>query len=169
MSESPDGVKVDTEDETSYFVVDPDDYQKTKKLEAIHKTKREVPELRKNKDSMIVEYNDRYRDYNSGVDTYNSALAQAVAQYGSELLPLIEEARDNGILDESDLTTRISPEYQKLDVINFIEMDGRVKNEGELERPHEVNTMAVYRQLERIQRKLGFGIDIEEDKGPAEI
>jgi len=169
MSESPDGVKVDTDDETSYFVVDPDDYQKTKKLEIIHNSKREITRLRKNKDSIIVEYNKEYREANSGHTTYKASLAQAVAQYGSELLPLIEEARDNGILDESDLTTRIGPEFQELDVISFIEMDGRVKKEGELERPPEANTMSIYRQLDRIQQKLGLGLEIEEDKGPAEI
>jgi len=168
MSESPDGVKVDTDDETSYFVVDPDDYQRTKKLEMIHKAKQEVLKYRRDRPKLIEDYDGTYSG-EKGIDIYRHSLAQAVAQYGSELLPLIEESVDNGILEDDDLTTQMSPEHTELDLIYFIQMDGRVKYNDKVDIPPEPNIMAMYRQLDRIQQKLGLGLEIEEDKGPAEI
>jgi glutamyl/glutaminyl-tRNA synthetase len=174
MSDTPrDTERVDVEesdDEKNVFVVDPENYQKTKKLEIIYKTKKEVLNVRKNRDDITREFNRQYRD--DGFPMYEKKLARTVAQYGSELLPLIEEGLENGTLSEEDLTTELSPEHTEMEVLMFIQMDGRVNYEGkkgEMEFAPETNSIAIYRQLDRIQRKLGLGLELREDKGPAEI
>jgi hypothetical protein len=84
--------------------------------------------------------------------------------YGSELLPLIEDALEVGILEEDDLETR----YGSLR--EFVRYNGTVINEdGKLADREQTIYMAFYRQLDRIQRKLGLGLELEEDKGPASI
>ena len=158
----------DPNEESQYLVVDPDDYQKTKKLELIHKSKSEVLKVRKKRMALIKEYHNEFRG-KDGLDMYTQRLAQTISQYGSELLPLIEEAKSNGTLDEEHLEVAIAPKEHNLQLIYFIEMDGRVKIDGEPQVPPEATVMSVYRQLDRIQRELGLGLDIEEDKGPAEI
>jgi len=160
MSESPrdtEEVKLEEEsDEKNVFVVDPDDYQKTRKLKAINdakdyvrKRRKETPETASSKEW-------------GGIHLRN---AEAVAMYGNELLPLIEDAVDQGILEEEDLET------QFCSVREFIAYDGRVpdhENEELLDAKPQIY-MAFYRQLERIQRKLGLGLELREDKGPASI
>lgn len=157
----------EVEEENDILVVDPDDYQKTKKLELIHKTKEEVLNVRRNRSKLIGELAERFRG--NGVETYQRELGRTVAQYGSELLPLIEEALENGTLEEEDLESQMAPEYKKLDVLEFIQLDGQIHLKGDIDYPPEPNTMAVYRQLDRIQRKLGLGLDLQENKGPANI
>jgi len=171
MSEAPqdtDHVEVEeSTDEKNVFVVDPDDYQKTKKLEMIHNTKQEVLNVRKNRSELILELGENFQG--KGIEIYHRKLAQTVAQYGSELLPLIEEGLANGALEEDDLTSRLSPEHVEMDVLTFIQMDGRIDYKDDLEHPPEPNSLAIYRQLDRIQRKLGLGLELQEDKGPANI
>lgn len=167
MSEEHIKKEGEQDSEADLFVVDPDDYQKTKKLETIHKTKQRILEIRHNRGNIIQEYHDGFTD--SGLDIYGQHLAQAVSQYGSELYPLIEEALEKGTLEEDDLTTRLAPNKTNMELITFIEFDGRIRIDGDLQHPPEPNTMAIYRQLQRIQRKLGLGLELEEDKGPAEI
>ena len=159
-------VKVE-ENSDSIVVVDPDDYQKTKKLEIIHNTKQEVLNVRKNRSELILELGDNFR--RDGIEVYQQKLAQTVAQYGSELLPLIEEGLENGTLEKDDLTSQFSPEHVEMDVLTFIQMDGRIDYKDDPECPPEPNSLAIYRQLDRIQRKLGLGLELQEDKGPAEI
>jgi len=170
MSEKPtDSVEMtEANEDRDLYVVDPDDYQKTKKLEIIHQTKKEILKIRRNRGKLIQEYDDGFRQ--SGIEIYESNLAQAVALYGSELLPLIEEGLDEGTLEKDDVTTRIAEDKIEMDVMFFIEFDGRIlDDDGDCIRPPETNTMVIYRQLDRIQRKLGLGLDLEEDKGAAEI
>ena len=88
--------------EKDLFVVDPDDYQKTKQLEAIHKAKEEVREKRSNRSDIIDKRSQQFRRKGSSI--YRHELAVSIAKYGSELLPLIEEAKENGLLTEDDLT-----------------------------------------------------------------
>ena len=171
MSETPqDTEHVNVEestDEKNVFVVDPDDYQKTKKLEIIHNTKQEVLNVRKNRTELILELGDQFRD--DGFEVYEREFARTVAQYGSELLPLIEEGIENGTLSEEDLTTRVSPEHTEMDLLRFVRRGGQIKWNGEIEYAPELNSLAIYRQLDRIQRKLGLGLELQEDKGPASI
>jgi hypothetical protein len=170
MSETPQTEQVEVEEsseEKNVFVVDPDDYQKTKKLEIIHNTKQEVLNVRNNRSELIVELGDNFRG--DGIEIYQRRLAKTVAQYGSELLPLIEEGLANGTLEEDDLTSELSPEHAEMDVLTFIKMDGRIDYKDNLEYPPGPNSLAIYRQLDRIQRKLGLGLELQEDKGPASI
>jgi len=170
MSETPQTGQVEVEEsseEKNVFVVDPDNYQKTKKLEIIHNTKQEVLNVRKNRSELILELEENFRD--DGIKVYQRKLARTVAQYGSELLPLIEEGLENGTLEKDDLTSQLSPEHVEMDVLTFIQMDGRIDYKDDLEYLPERNSLAIYRQLDRIQRKLGLGLELQEDKGPASI
>jgi len=159
MSETPQTEQVEVDestDESNVFVVDPDDYQKTRKLKAINDAKDYVRKRRQ--DAPETARPDEWQ----GIYHRTS---EAVAMYGSELLPLIEDALDQGILEEDDLET----EHGSLK--EFVTFDGRVADHDKEElvdaKPHIY--MAFYRQLERIQRKLGLGLELQEDKGPASI
>jgi len=171
MTERPEeAVTVEESDEKNYLVVDPDDYQKTKKLESIYKTKQEVLKIRNNRSSIIKELSNNFSSNSrTGLDMYGNKIAKAVAQYGSELLPLIEEGLNKDTLSEDDLVASLSEDRLDMNVVQFIKYDGRVKYKDELQYLPEPNSLAVYRQLERIQRKLGLGLDLEEQKGAAEI
>jgi hypothetical protein len=155
------------ESESQYLVVDPDDYQKTKKLEAIHRAKRSVMEAQENRIELIPRLGDKF--YKKGTNKYKEELARRTANYGSELMPLIEEGIEHGTIDDDDLNTQQSTQLSSFNVIDFIKWNGRLKAKGERQYPPEENTLAVYRQLERIQQKLGLGVDLDEQKGPAEI
>jgi hypothetical protein len=149
------------------MVADPDDYQRTKKLKAINETKSDVMELKRNRLSRIVELRNAFQS--RGSDTYQRELASAVADYGNELLPLIEDAIDRGVIDESEVSEiDIENQFSEEDrvIVKFIINDGALDSD---EPPHLTFTMAIYRQLERIQRKLGLGLSIEEEQTPAEI
>jgi hypothetical protein len=158
MSDS-EKVEVDESDESNLFVVDPDDYQKTRKLKAINDAKEHVHKLRRDMPA---------RTSKSEWSGIHSRLTEAVAMYGSELQPLIEDALQREVLEKEDLET----EY--CSVLEFIHFDGRIDrsdadDEIDLEAARPIEYMAVFRQLDRIQRKLGLGLQLQEDKGPAEI
>lgn len=162
----------ESKEETNYLVVDPDDYQRTKKLESINTAKKEIMKTRKNRTDVIKKMQEGFITKNSDrqpIDLYCSELGRSVAQYGSELLPLIEDALEKGSLSDSDLTVSLSEDRVDVDVRQFITFDGRAEYKGKLEFLPETNSMAVYRQLQRIQRKIGLGLDLEEQKGAAEI
>lgn len=166
MSEAPqDTEHVELEESTeekSVFVVDPDNYQKTKKLKSIHQARDHVLDVRKNKHENM----DQYKQFR-GVwyDSYHRHLAESVASYGHEVMPIIEEALENGAIDDELL--KVS---EDMDIQTFVYSEGRVPSEDdELEAPSPTKTMAVYRQLDSVLRELGLGLDFEEDKGPANI
>jgi len=170
MSEEPsENVEIrESEKEKNVLVVDSDDYQRTKKLKLINKAKEEVISLRHDREDAIGYLGGNFEG--KGIETYHMKLAQTVAQYGSELLPLIEEGLEKEALEEDDTTTRELPhQAEGLDVVAFVQRDGRISNGDETRWPPEPLTLAIYRQLERIERKLGLGLDLEEDKGPANI
>ena len=56
-----------------------------------------------------------------------------------------------------------------MDIREVIELEGRVMANGEYQAIPRRFQKKIYRQLERIERKLGLGLDLEEDKGPANI
>lgn len=144
------------EEENNVFVVDPDDYQKTRKLKAINDAKDHVQKLRRDMPATAGK-----KEW-GGI---HARVSEAVAMYGNELMPLIEDALEQGILEEEDLET----EYGSLRT--FVRFDGHLPDpESETFKDcKSIHYMAFYRQLDRIQRKLGLGLDLQEDKGPAEI
>jgi len=146
------------EEENNVFVVDPDDYQKTRKLKAINDAKDHVRKLRQEQPN---------RAKSKEWQGIHARISESVAMYGSELMPLIEDALEQGILKEEDLKTDFG------DLRTFVRYDGRMPNddgdETELKQPTPPAFMTFYRQLDRIQRKLGLGLELQEDKGPAEI
>jgi len=167
---SEDRIKKEEQDsEANLFVVDPDDYQKTKKLELIHKSKQEVLKVRNSRMKLIEQYQDLSGRNQTGLDIYQVKLAKTISQYGSELLPLIEESLENGTIEDNDLKVSLGSNRTDMNVIKYIMNDGRIHHGGELTCPPDPNHLAIYRQLDRIQRKLGLGLELEEDKGPAEI
>lgn len=159
MTEEPS--ERETED-VDLFVVDPDDYQKTKKLESIHKAKQDVMKKRRNRYDLIPELSSQYRD--EGHEIFSTLLAQTVANYGTELLPLIEQGLREGALTEADMES-----VRGVDVRDFTELDGGVHDADEVRSATEKEALDVYRQLDRIQQKLGLGLELEADQGPAEI
>jgi len=164
MSETRQTEQVEVEEpseEKNVFVVDPDDYQKTKKLKAIHNARDHVLDVRMNRQDNIDHY-----DKFSGpwYEAYHLHLAETVASYGHEVMPIIEEAKEEGVIDD-DLLSIEGP----IHILEFIYTEGRVEEDGEMTVPSPVKTMAVYRQLDKILRELGLGLSFEEDQGPAEI
>jgi hypothetical protein len=162
----------ESEEGDPVFAVDPEDYQKTKKLERIHKAKKEVLEIRGKRGDIIQDLGDNFTE--NGRQLYRQKFGQTVAQYGSELLPLIEDALSQGSLSEDDLSTDLIPNHRD-HIVEFILLDGHAISEeeetetGEMVKVTQQYSMAVYRQLGRIERKLGLGLDLEEETPPAEI
>jgi len=170
MSKKSPGVNAEQADEdTSLYVVDPDDYQRTKKLESIHKAKQEVLNVRNNRMDLINEYSEMAGRNQDAIDIYGVKLGKTIAQYGTELLPLIEDSLRNGAIEEKHLEASLGPNSTDMDIIQYIKADGRIQYDGELICPPDQNHIAIYRQLDRIQRELGLGLKLEEDNGPAEI
>ncbi len=156
-SEEPDHVEVEEAlEEKNVFVVDPEDYQKTRKLKAINDAKKHYRELQKDKPNTASK--EEWR----GI---HGRMAEAVAMYGSELLPLIDDAIDQGVLEEEDL------EKPPGSLREFIFCDGKLSNEdtSKVETVEPIVYKMFYRELNRIERKLGLGLELEEDQGPAEI
>jgi hypothetical protein len=153
-------VQVDeSTDKNNVFVVDPDDYQRTRKLKAINDAKDHVRKLRRDMPPSA-----KTKEW-AGIHARTS---EAVAMYGSELMPLIEDALDQGILEEEDLETEFGS------LRTFVRFDGHLPKSDsgeklEFQDAKSIQYMTFYRQLDRIQRKLGLGLELQEDKGPAEI
>jgi len=160
MSQEPqDKTTVEEPDEdTNVFVVDPEDYQVTRKLKAINDAKDHVRTLRQNTPN---------KQTKSEWRGMRKRIGEAVAMYGNELLPLIEDAIEQGVLEQEDLETNGGYGNVK----TFIRNDGkRIDHDAKTsERPPPGYSMVFYRQLQRIERKLGLGLELQEDKGPAQI
>jgi hypothetical protein len=154
-----DSTSIESDEEHELFVVDPDDYQETKKLETIYRAKKHVHNVRENYDNVSTR---------SDKTHWESLLAKSIADYGSELLPLIEDALEEGLIDSEDVDFRNRGDGNA-SVVEFIIQDGGIVEDQERRRPTPAESMAAYRQIERIQRELGLGLDIEEDTGPAQI
>lgn len=143
----------ETDQNPKLYVDDPDDYAKTRKLKALADAKAHVRKVR----------NDRPgRATNSEWDGLNIRLAECVASYGHELLPLLEAAEAAGTIGDHDYYTD-GP--QKTDIRQFVFTDGRVENDKgtDFMVPPPHRSMSVYRHLQRLERKLGLGLDLEEN------
>lgn len=163
--------EVEAEDEPRLYVVDSENYQKTKKLEAIYRAKQQVTKVRQNRYDLIPKLGDEFG--RKGLVVYNHRLAKAIAEYGSELLPVVEDVAEVGGIEQEDLVVNCVSTQSKVNVGEFIDLDGKVPDKSgkktTTESPTEADLMRFYRQFERIQRKLGLGLDIEEESQPAEI
>jgi hypothetical protein len=150
-----DNSKVSLEDEPdNIVVVDPDEYQKTKQLQSINEAKEAVREMRREKP---------LRTSSKKWDAFHARAAERVSDYGREMWTLIKKAKERDVLKESDL------EAGGVDIQELILTDGRVQEDDGYRKAKEPEYMAVYTQLTVIEDKLGLGLELKEDKGPAEI
>jgi sugar phosphate isomerase/epimerase len=170
-SEAEPKVKAE-ENSDSIVVVDPDDYQKTQKLKAIQDAKENYREFTLNRAEKFREISETW---GNPKEAMKGEEATTLALYGSELIPLIEEGLEGGTLSEEDLkvetdelTSRILGK-EEMDIREVVDLQGRVWVDGEKNSIPRQYQKRVYRQLERIERKLGLGLELETDKGPAEI
>jgi sugar phosphate isomerase/epimerase len=167
------GEKVDIEEETdNIVVVDPDDYRKTQKLKAIQDAKENYRDFTLNRPKKFREFNETW---GNPKEAMKAEEANTLAMYGSELLPLIEEGLDTGTLSEEDLkleTDELTASIlgkAEMDIRRVVDLQGQIWVDDEKKAIPRKYQKRVYRQLQRIERKLGLGLDLEEQKGPAEI
>ena len=154
------------ENSDSIVVVDPDDYQKTQKLKAINEAKAEYKKYKRQKTEILQNLEETWLNPR---EAYDSERAMRLAEYGTELMPLIEEGLEKGALTEEDVKCSLGNGFREVDIREVVTNGGRIFKDGEMEPMPTLNSDEVYRQLERIERKLGFGLELETDKGPAEI
>ena len=150
----------DTDEPAKLYVADPEDYAKTRKLKALNDAKEHVRKVRNNRP------NTANTNEWKGM---GSRLSEAVASFGHELLPLLDEAENVGIIDDPEYVTAAF--FKEIDVRHFIMLDGSLRSkDGEVYQPPAVESMAVYRQLQRLERTLGLGLKLEsEEKDEWEI
>lgn len=156
----------ETDDAAKLYVADPDDYAKTRKLKAIQDAKDNYKRYTTDEAAILEKFRDTWGNPNEAL---KSKRAEALALYGSELLPLIEEALQNGALAEDDLqvetdelTARVVGKAE-MDVRDVIDNRGIMWVDGETKSLPKKYQNRVYRQLERIERKIGLGLTLEED------
>jgi len=153
-------------DSTTVVVTDSEDYGQTQKLKHIYRAKESVQKMRRNQEELIKEY-DEYWHQTHGRDIYHRELAKSVASYGSELLPIINQALEQDQLSTPDL---LSDRFN-IDIRDFITTDGQKidTDSGDTEPYNILQTLDVYRHLNTLLGELGLGLQLEEEKGPAEI
>ena len=164
-SEAEPKVKAE-ENSDRIVVVDPDDYQKTKKLQSIQDSKDHFKRIKRDENEIRLELKEQLSNYER---TYRNMRAKAIADYASEMIPLIEAGLESSSLLENDLIASLGPKKYEVDVRGIAKADGRIQMDGEVRLPPSPVCNEIYRQLERIERKLGLGLELETDKGPAEI
>lgn len=167
MKESDNEVieQLDSE-EATIMVADPDDYQKTKKLQSIQEAKDHFKEIKRNQNEIKIELKDEWRNWE---EAYRDMRSRAISDYASEMIPLIEAGIENDSLSEDDLIASLGPKKYDINVKHIAENDGRINVDGEMEPLPGSNCNEIYRQLERIEQKLGLGLELIEDKGSAQI
>lgn len=154
------------ENSDSIVVVDPDDYQRTQKLKAIDEAKKEYKNYKRSRAEKMRELEEAWANPE---EAYMGELGMRIAGYGDELMPLIKDALEKGAIEEEDLYLTIGGTGKEVDVREIIRNGGQVRVNGELEKLRILNCSEVYRKLEDIERKMGLGVELEVDKGPAEI
>lgn len=159
------------DDEQSLYVVDSEEYQKTKKLESIYQAKKEYKRVRSEKSKIVQRYETLYR--NPKVSYYQH-LASSLAMYGSELIPLVEDALEEGLLIEDDLMIEAIGGNRQWNILELIRFDCCIEGDfisekGKYTPLGDKNLNHVFRHLEKIQRKLGLGLEIESETEPAQI
>jgi hypothetical protein len=171
MSEQTEKVELE-ENIDSIVVVDPDDYQKTKKLQSIQEAKDRYREFTLNRSERFRELDETWANPKEAMEKEE---AQSLAMYGSELLPLIEEGIEKGAISEADLKLETDKMVEALldkptmDIREMIRLEGCIVADGEYQHLPRHFQKRMYRQLERIEQKLGLGLELEENKEPAQI
>lgn len=174
MTESnPEHVKTEaSEDTKNVLVVDPEDYQKTQKLKSIQEAKDHFKSFTLNEREKFEKLSETWENPEEAL---KHKQAKALSMYGSELIPLIERGIERGGISEDDLQVELDNftksilGKKSMSIRDIVELEGRIHNGDDI-RPLPSHTqMRVYRQLERIEAKLGLGLDLEESKGPAKI
>jgi hypothetical protein len=158
-------VESDTDD---IVVVDPEDYKRTQKLKAIERCKEEYRKYLRKRHEEVDSLGEKW---SNPEEAYRSHLGTLVAAYGDELIPLVEEALEKDAIDESCLILETGPGLSAdIDVRDVCRYEGNVmtQDQGIVVPPRRVIS-AVYRQLERVEKELGLGVNLEVDQGPAEI
>jgi hypothetical protein len=177
MSEQSQAERVELDEsteESNIFVVDPDDYIKTRKLKSIQESKDHYRSFIINKRAKRTEFNEEYINPEEAYKYYRN---DALMLFGSELLPLIEEGLEKGGLSTEDVKLPLPQRVREssedfgdtIDIRHIVEMGGKIPYDGEVKVLPNRFQNKMYRQLERIERKLGIGLDVEEEKGPAKI
>jgi hypothetical protein len=171
MTDEP-TVDVDNDnDEPKMYVVDSEEYQKTKKLQSIYEAKKEFRNVWYNKEDNIERLKDTYYTDNhkqgEGMRLYRGHLADILAMYGSELSPIIRDAVDAGLLEQDDLEVELETDQN---LLQLTRKKYQIKDDKDGWRTLRCSCLLdVFRTYERVQRKLGLGLDIEEETEPAII
>jgi hypothetical protein len=160
---SQDKTPVEESDREAFVIGDPEEYQKKKKLQSIYKRRERILKLSEDRTKLVEEYGSTYRE--TGKDIWKGEYATACAEYGNELLPLITDAIEKGELDGS----LMHMDEGNIDIYHFIVSQGKRHTGDDLETPEPFVVMNIYRRLDNIMRELGLGLNLEEQKGPAEI
>lgn len=168
MSEEPTSVEI-TGNEDTVVVVDSDNYRETQKLKAIQECKDHFRETNRNeiriKNSLSIPKSSKGEEKH-----FRRCLTGAIVDYISELIPIVEEAKQNGTIIESDIEFTPSQINRTATLKDLARVNGMISvDESTTERLTPNDCRTLYRQCETIERKMGLGLDLEEDKGPAEI
>lgn len=190
MTENSEPVKVASESDDEIpevYVSDPEDYLRNRRLKEIHDAKQKVREERQK----AAEEPDKESD---------RAVAGAVATYGAELLPLIEDAQEKGTITENDAEIGLETIQEFIHrqgwLLNPDWIEAKERGEGTIQDDGSIKitiaegtrlepgrsksipkrtlatvtvSMRVYQDLARLQRKIGGGLSLEENQGPASI
>jgi hypothetical protein len=137
----------------------PDEYAKTKKLEAIYRRKEHFDEL-------VSQINGRDNEA-----PYLSELTVALWQYANELMPVIRAGLDNDVITKSDVQLADSIDGDVFDFVmtrqfpddvTMVEVpDGRY--------PHAPALLEMYRVLTDVQNQLGIGVSISSSNPPMQL
>lgn len=115
MSDAPaeKAVELNVEEDAEVYVSDPEDYLRNQRLKAIHNAKKEVRKARKAASKSTTDKENQISQ---------RRLAAAVATYGAEILPLVEEGVQRDLITDEDLDTTVRT------VKEFVSNQGRMTN-----------------------------------------
>jgi len=87
---------------------------------------------------------------------------------------IIEDALREGLLIEDDLKIESVTGNEQWDILKLIKFDcciegDFISEEGKYTPLGDKNLNHIFRHLEKIQRKLGLGLEIESETDPAQI
>lgn len=166
MSESQD-LDVDienAEDDTTVVVTDSENYGETQRLKQVYNLRSNVQELVMNKHQLAKEYDDHWGN-KMGHEIFTENLANTIALYGSELLPIFDSIEQ---ISEEDYNVTITKD-KSVDIRLFVDKDGMRAKDGEVEAYPTLFSMAVFRRLNELVEKSGLGVETESETEPASI
>ena len=163
MSEKDDlDIEVQPEEsETTVVVTDSENYSETQKLKHIYELKRDVTTHIANRFELVKKYR---QEYSNPKYTYQERLADKVALYVNEVIPLLESADS---IDESDY--QVDRVNSKVDIQTFAETHGLSASGNELEPHSKIESKAVFHETNELIREIGLGVELEEETEPASI